>query len=144
MAESICVLALVVAVTGALLPLLPPFVPRLGPGLFHRLPLRQQLLGGSAGLAALLAALSQPSTSLWVLFTFTLFFAVHAQLYPQRLLVALDAPPHVAAERAGIGDDALVLGAVIDGTACAWMLEMLVPRHLVNDRVGSQAVLAAY
>lgn len=129
----------------AVLPFLPAFVPRLGPRLYERLPLRQRLLAVLGLGLTLTAAWFEPaSATVWLLWAGALVLAVHAELYPRRILVALTDPPHVSVDRADLGADAVVLGLAEDHATCAWTFEMLVPRHLVNDHVGNRPVLIAY
>lgn len=65
--------------------------------------------------------------------------------HASRVLVAVDRPEQVAASASGWNDDALVIGCAIDGqTACAWLLDTLIPHHLVNDKLDNVSVLAAW
>ncbi|MBI3960477.1 MAG: DUF3179 domain-containing protein [Chloroflexi bacterium] len=63
---------------------------------------------------------------------------------PNRVLVAVTDPPPLAADKAELGEDAPVLGLAWAGESRAWALELLVPHHLVNDRLGGEPVLAAW
>ena len=63
---------------------------------------------------------------------------------PQRIFVSLDDPYHIPASLADIPDQALVLAYEDDQHAAAWMYEVLVPRHLINDQVGDVPLLVAY
>lgn len=130
----------------ALLPFLPPLAPRTaGPRLFYRLPAWQKVLVSVAAAAATASVIVRPESLIqWVALAATLSLGIHAFLYPHRILVALDFPRHSPATQAGLGNDACVLAEEIDDTACAWPLEILVPRHLINDRLGHTPVLAAY
>ena len=65
--------------------------------------------------------------------------------HASRLLVAVDRPEHAAAAAAGWEDEALVIGyAAGEQAACAWLLDTLIPHHLVNDFVAGRPVLAAW
>lgn len=63
---------------------------------------------------------------------------------PNRVLVAVTDPQPVAADKAELGEDAPVLGLAWQGESRAWALEVLVPRHLVNDILGGEPVLVAW
>ncbi len=63
---------------------------------------------------------------------------------PTRVLTAVTDPQPVAADKAGLGENAPVLGLAWQGESRAWSLELLAPHHLVNDFVGDEPVLAAW
>jgi hypothetical protein len=65
-------------------------------------------------------------------------------LFPPRIFKTLRFPKHVNADAADLGDNAAVLGFESEGDACAWPMEMVVPRHLIQDRVGNTPILVAY
>jgi hypothetical protein len=122
------------------------FVPRVGVTTVYRLrPLRYAL--AAMGLAIALAQSRRPPASRCrLLLPITILCAGLSWVFdPARMFRMLDCPPHVPADRAGLGAEAFVLGLDLNNTAaCAWPLEMLVPRHLVNDRIGGTPVLVSY
>lgn len=138
----LALLGVLLGIAAALAPFLPVLFQGLGPRLFYRLPRRQMALAGAGVALGVAAVIADPSAVHGGALAATLFLAGHAFLYPHRLLVALDDPPHTAGN--DIGPGAPVLGTVVEGAACAWLLEMLVPRHLINDQVQALPVLVAY
>jgi hypothetical protein len=65
-------------------------------------------------------------------------------LVPPRIFKTLRFPRHLDAETATLGDNAAVLGFENGSEACAWPMEIVVPRHLIQDRVGNTPILVAY
>lgn len=65
-------------------------------------------------------------------------------IYPPHIFKTLRFPKHVNADAADLGDNAPVLGFETGGVACAWPMEVVVPRHLIQDQVGDTPVLVAY
>lgn len=138
-------LGLVLGVLALTVPAWNEWVSRLGLASLYRLgPLRLGL--ALLSLAVTLGAYAlRPSRG--ALAAMLAAFALAGLAYlldPKQGFVALDRPPHVGATQAGLGDKAPVLGVEIDGMACAWPLEMIVPHHIVNDRLGATPVLVAY
>ena len=66
------------------------------------------------------------------------------QLLPRGRIAAVFDPTFVPAERAGIPDDAWVLGVVIDGEARAYSLNLLNRHEVVNDRIGERSFAAVW
>ncbi|MBI2195038.1 MAG: DUF3179 domain-containing protein [Planctomycetes bacterium] len=139
------VLGALLAGVSAGLPFLPPAFPRVaGPRIFYQLPRVQTALSGLALALAVSASFQgiTPGRLAWL--SLVSLLAFHALLYPHRMLVALDSPLHLRASQAGIGEEARVLEMSAGGEARAWLMDMLLPRHLINDRIGGTPVLAAY
>jgi hypothetical protein len=138
------VVALALGAGASLAPVLTVVRPDLDPELIYRLrPIRRGLALGAVGLAAAVA-LARPSAGRLALVPATALLGAAAFLYPERVFVPLDAPPHVPAREVDLGDEALVLGFASGEAAVAWPIETLIPHHLVNDRVGDRPVLASY
>ena len=132
-------------VVGAFAPLFVGLIPRLGPGVLYRLRLWRTMLATGALAAALAAYARRPSRGRGAAALATALCAGVSQLLqPNRFFVALDRPPHGPAAAATLVDEAVVLGVVVDGTACAWPLEMVAPHHLVNDVLGATPLLVSY
>ncbi len=66
------------------------------------------------------------------------------QLLPRGQIASVDAPEFISAAEAELGDDAWVLGVVIDGQARAYSLNLLNRHEIVNDRVGETAFAAVW
>ena len=66
------------------------------------------------------------------------------QLLPRGKIPAIDRPTLLPASRAEIGDDAWVLGVVVDGQARAYSLNLLNSHEVVNDRIGQVAFAAVW
>ena len=65
--------------------------------------------------------------------------------HASRMLIPVDAPVQAMAAEADWADDALVLGHVsAENSATAWLIETLIPHHLVNDVLGDQPILATW
>jgi hypothetical protein len=137
--------AVVAAFVGAMIYMLVAFVPRLGvrPLLwlgqwkialamvsFALAGIGYQLRPGRGRLAAWIA------TAILGVLSYVLF--------PPRIFKTLRFPRHLNAKAADLGDNAAVLGFENGGEACAWPMEMVVPRHLIQDRVGNNPLLVAY
>lgn len=94
---------------------------------------------------AAIAYYLNPSTGqLWVLLITIVLTPLSGANQASRFLVSLDAPQHVAASKATLGEQAEIIGIEIDDVACAWPLELLVPHHIANDHVGDTAVVACW
>jgi len=62
-----------------------------------------------------------------------------------RLIFAVDWPKQVQASAAAWRKDDMVLGyAAEEQVACAWLVDTLIPHHLVNDTVQGEPVLAGW
>lgn len=131
--------------SGTLFFLLVAFIPRIGPKPLYKATLWKTVLALiSIGLAGILYAL-HPTQGYLGTWLFTGFLALLSSIiYPSRIFVALRSPKHVDALSADLGGDASILGYEGKGAACAWPMEVLVPRHLIADQVGNTQVLVAY
>ena len=137
------VLAILFAIAAATTPLIPAFVPRIGLFPLYRIRLIRAYLIIPAWILAISTILSAPAS----------FFAIPVVLLlsiptilvePQRVFVSLDDPVHIASSQASLQENALVIGYEKVGIAAAWIFEMLVPRHLINDQIGGEPLLVAY
>lgn len=63
---------------------------------------------------------------------------------PKDGIPAIDRPRFVAAASAGLSDDDRVLGAVHEGNARAYPVRILNWHEVVNDRIGSRAIVVTY
>lgn len=62
-----------------------------------------------------------------------------------RVFIVPHNPPHVRATESTLPDDSLVTGLTLSGQTVAWPIaEMLLPRHLIEDRIGSTPLLISY
>lgn len=65
--------------------------------------------------------------------------------HARRFLVVVDRPQQVIAASANWDDQSLVIGYVDQtNNACAWLIETLIPHHLINDTVNKEPVLVAW
>lgn len=139
------IVAPIAGAVAAFLPLFPSFIPHLGAGIYYRLRELRLALVITGLITGLGAYVRRPTRRrLWGLLLTGAFAGIAQRLHPKNIFVALDEPPHVPAGEAALPDHALVLGTNVDDVARAWPLDVLVPRHLINDRVSQTPVLAAY
>jgi hypothetical protein len=138
------ILTLLAGLSIAALPLSTGFFPRLG---LIPLKLGQRL---SIRLAQVAVVWCLAISSLWLKnsvwgwfsIVMALFFTVvAARLYPKNIFVALDQPNRA---QAGLANSAPVLAVEIQGDAVAYPLELIVPHHILNDRIGAKPVLVAW
>ncbi|NKB88320.1 MAG: DUF3179 domain-containing protein [Acidobacteria bacterium] len=66
------------------------------------------------------------------------------QLLARGTIASVDAPTYVAAADAELPDDAWVLGAVIEGQALAYSVNLLNAHEVVNDKIGDTAFAAVW
>jgi hypothetical protein len=66
------------------------------------------------------------------------------QILDRGRIASVDAPAYVTADEAEIPDDAWVLGAVIEGQAFAYSVNLLNAHEVVNDRIGDTAFAAVW
>jgi len=66
------------------------------------------------------------------------------QLLPRGKIAAVFSPQFVAAAEAQIADEAWILGAVVEGEARAYSLNLLNRHEVVNDKVGNTAFAAVW
>jgi hypothetical protein len=138
------ILTLLAGLSIAVLPLSTGFFPRLG---LTPLKLGQRR---SIRLAQIMVLWALAISSLWIRSSvwgwfsvgIALFFtAVAARLYPRNIFVALDQPNRA---QAGLANTAPVLAVEIQGDAVAYPLALIVPHHIINDRIGGKPVLVAW
>lgn len=122
------------------------FIPRLGIGFQYRRRKVQIVIALVANLTALGLFLANPSTGLLlVLAVVVLLTPLSGFNYAANWLVATDNPTKVPAPNADWSEDIQVIGYVFDEkNACAWLLETLIPHHLVNDKLAGTPVLVAW
>jgi hypothetical protein len=136
-------LAVFFAMIAAFTPLLPGIIPRIGLLPLYRTRLIRAVLILTAWALAISACVNTPSS--FVALPFVLLLSIPTILLePQRVFVSLDDPKHVPPPQANLREEALVLGFEESGSSAAWPFETLVPRHLINDRVGDAPLLVAY
>ena len=141
-------LGLLIAAVGGIGAMIVAFVPQLGIAVLARLgkvtPLRRTL-GVLGWLIIWREWRRKPSLGRGLALLPGTLFALQSQfLEPRRIFVDLVDPPHVTAEKAGLVETAVILGALIGEQPHAWTHANLVPRHLINDVIGQMPVLAAY
>jgi hypothetical protein len=66
------------------------------------------------------------------------------RVLPRGAIASIDDPTFVTADAADIDPDAWVLGAVIDGQARAYSLNLLNHHEVVNDEIAGQSVAAVW
>ena len=136
-------LSIFFAVIAAFTPLLPAFIPCIGLLPLYRMRLIRVVLILTAWVLAVAAFVSTPSS--FVALPFILLLSIPIILLePQWVFVSLDDPKHFPPSQAKLREEAMVLGFEEDGYATAWPFETLVPRHLINDRVGDAPLIVAY
>ncbi len=136
-------LAVFFAMIAAFTPLLPGIIPRIGLLPLYRTRLIRAVLILTAWALAIAACVNTPSS--FVALPFVLLLSLPTILLePQRVFVSLDDPKHVPPSQANLREEALVLGFEQSGSSAAWPFETIVPRHLINDRVGDAPLLVAY
>jgi hypothetical protein len=137
------VLAILFAIAAATTPLIPAFVLRIGLFPLYRIRLIRASLIIPAWILAISTIVSTPPS--FIALPVVLLLSIPTILLePQRVFVSLDDPEHIAASQASLEENALVIGYEKDGIAAAWVFEMLVPRHLINDQIGGEPLLVAY
>lgn len=145
MSIALAVSAIVLGILGMQVYYLPTFIVRLGPGFIYRarwarVAIALASLGAAAGAYA-----RSPSTGMAIVLAVTGGLTLmNGFFHPRRVLPLAVDPPH-AAEPSAVGDEAMVLGlALPDGAAAAWPLSMIIPHHLIVDRVGGRRVVATW
>jgi hypothetical protein len=66
------------------------------------------------------------------------------QILERGRIASVDAPVYVSAAEAEIPGDAWVLGAVIEGQAVAYSVNLLNSHEVVNDKIGDTAFAAVW
>lgn len=66
------------------------------------------------------------------------------QILQRGQIASVDSPVYVTVEEADIPDDAWVLGAVIEGQAIAFSVNLLNSHEVVNDKIGDTAFAAVW
>jgi hypothetical protein len=138
------ILTLFAGLSIAILPLSTGFFPRLGLiplklGQRRSIRLAQVILLWSLAISSLWL---KNSVWGWFSIVIALFFTVvAARLYPKNIFVALDQPNRA---QAGLANSAPVLAVEIQGDVIAYPLELIVPHHIINDRIGGKPVLVAW
>lgn len=120
-------------------------VPRLGIStLYHLRRVRVGVAALALSMAAGAWALDRSPRQRRVFFVTAVLTPLSGANHARRVLPSLDDPRHVPASEAELGDEAEVLGIEINGEACAWPLETLVPHHIIHDEVGGVPVAVAW
>jgi hypothetical protein len=122
------------------------FVPQVGANTVYRLRQLRYALAAMGPALVLVESRRHPAAPRRALLPITILCAGLSWVFdPVRMFRVLDCPPHVPADGARLSADAFVLGLDLNHkVTCAWPLEMLVPRHLVNDRIRGTPVLVSY
>lgn len=66
------------------------------------------------------------------------------QILPRGAIPAIAEPRFVSADEAVLGDDAWILGVLLDGQARAYSLNLLDRHEVVNDRIGERDFAAVW
>ena len=122
------------------------FIPQLGIGFqYHRRRAQIVIAVVASATALLLYWNNQTTGQLIVLIVVLLLTPLSGFNHASKTLVVVNQPEHAAASAVDWADDTLVLGYAADvDTAVAWLLDTLVPHHLVNDTVDKEPILAAW
>jgi hypothetical protein len=149
MSLLLSLLALLVAIAGLFVHLLPTFLPRLGiRTLYNAERIKWGIRIVALGLAVMGLALG-PTTGKFMLLGGVLWLSLISSsvFNPSLILPAIEKPQHSLASEVKatkLADDAPVLGTLVGSSACAWSVEALVPHHIVNDEVGGTPVAATW
>lgn len=145
MAILLSILGVVIGLVGTMLFALVAFVPSIGPRPLLRAVLWKTLLALlSTSLAGAGYWLHSTPGYLGAWISTGLLGILTYVVFPPRIFVTLRSPRHQQAHAAELGENASILGFGANGQACAWPMEVVVPRHLIQDRVGGTPVLVAY
>lgn len=135
---------ILLAIIGIFIPLWATFFPKIGVWPLYYL---WQLRLTFAIITIGLASWTQVSFLVWIVLSvcFVFYLAVH----PKNFLKVLRPPKIMLIDSLQatnlLGDNALVIGTVHNGVARAYPIEeMLVPRHVVEDRVGEQNIVVIF
>jgi hypothetical protein len=138
------VLTLLAGLSIAILPLSTGFFPRLGLTPLKLGQRRSIRLAQVIVLWALAISSLWTRSSVWGWFSIAMalfFTVVAARLYPRNIFVALDQPDRA---QAGLANTAPVLAVEIKSEAVGYPLALIVPHHIINDRIAGKPVLVAW
>lgn len=145
MTTLLSVLAIILGLFSLILPYIATVFPRLGLWPVYRL---RELLWFNLLVVVALAlgayGLDPSATKVLVLILSVALAGMGVLFTPKRIFVALDNPPRESVSQAQLGDDSRVIGFEFDEDYIAWPFNMVYPHHLINDRLGDQALLVAY
>jgi hypothetical protein len=145
MTTLLSVLAFILGLFSLFLPYVATILPRLGLWPVYRL---RELLWANLLVVFALAlgtyGLDPSTTKVLVLILSVALAGMGVLFTPKRIFVALDNPPRESVSQAQLGSDARVIGFEFDEDYIAWPFDMIYPHHLINDRLGDQALLVAY
>jgi hypothetical protein len=130
------------AFLGAFLPPLQALLPRLWPFTYSRQRAVRRVLGVAGAFLAALSLALAPTGGTWAVAAVAslLLLASEILLVPRLLIPPLDDPPALQSTDA----ETMIMGVVVDGHAHAYPLHIMIPHHIVNERVGGRAVAATY
>ena len=122
------------------------FIPQLGIEFQYHRRRTQVVVAVAAITTAILLTWNNPTTGqIVVLIVVLLLTPLSGFDHASKTLVTIKQPKHAAASAVDWADNKLVLGYALDGkTAVAWLLDTLIPHHLVNDVVDKDPILAAW
>lgn len=120
-------------------------LPQLGIGvLYHLRWIRLGVAVVALGLAVTAWAL-HPSTDQFIVLLVTIALTpLSGANHAERFLPSLDYPKHISASESRLKGQSQVLAVEVNGAGCAWPLEILVPHHIIHDRVGGVPVMAVW
>ena len=140
------VIAIVISVLAIFINQWVTFFPQLGIGFQYH---RRQVQIGIAITMTLLALgiyLTNPSTGQFIILILVLLLTPLSGFnHASRFLLVVDQPHKVSAAEAKWRDESPVIGFTDQReVSCAWLLETLIPHHLINDTVNKNPILVAW
>ncbi len=139
-------ISVVIGAAGILLPLLPMFFPRMGPGLIYAMRVvRVAAIESSLILGIVTVAIFSEQPAVYGMGVVLLVAAMAQMLYPHKVIAAAVDPEHVTQDvaRESHKDSAeqAVLGVEIEGEACAWPVDLLFRHQIVLDHLAGKPLL---
>jgi hypothetical protein len=146
MTIAFSILAILISLTGLLLPPIQALLPRINLYTYYRQRSVRRTLAMAGAVFLIPVWIIQPSTSAWIVSGCVLFFWLVSEfvLAPNKVIPPLDDPAALPAEETDLADETEVLGIVLDGQAHAWPMGILIPHHIINESIHDRPVLAAY
>jgi hypothetical protein len=140
------ILAFVFSLVGIFLPMIQALFPRISLYTYYRQRTVRRLLAIIGAGLLIPAWTNHLSTLPWILTGFLLLFWLASELVlsPTKIIPPLDDPPALPGMDAILSDETKVLGIVVEGQPHAWPMGILIPHHIINERVHGKPVTAAY
>lgn len=113
--------------------------------LFSHFEKKRLVLSASAFFLALLVRIGEPSLFDKTMFAIVVLLLVIAYLFDtHRFFPEIKRVIHRNIDEAALDPETRILGVFLEGTAVAYPLNVLVPRHIINDRIKGVPVLLSY